>query len=407
MRKANLLILSVLFTATVLAEEPPKTSQPNYWLPDLKPGLTTYDGKNVRLRLGSAIIYDYTFFDQDQESITQVGEQKDTDDLRAGRYVFIADLKFFPKPWTIFIGADFNEFRESGDRVFDGIDRYLIIPLWGNTKVSIGKQKETFVYEMVGDAANLPQQERILSPFFVSRNSGIKFYGTAASKRMSWSAGWFNNWLTNDIPFDENGNEFTGRITGLPILSADGTEYLHLGFAARYAGATEGKLRFKGRPESNISDNYIDTGSITADSASEIAFEGLYSHRGFSVLAELVPGLWVDSAETGDPHFFGYTIVGSWVLTGENRPYDPNVGYARRVIPKKDYGAWEIVARYSSIDVQNGIVDGGVLDKWYFGLNWWASKQWKFGIGYGIADLDKNGVTGRTNSVLIRSQWAY
>ena len=36
------------------------------------------------------------------------------------------------------------------------------------------EQEETYNYEMVGDAANLPQQERVLTPFFVSRNIGLK-----------------------------------------------------------------------------------------------------------------------------------------------------------------------------------------------------------------------------------------
>ena len=39
--------------------------------------------------------------------------------------------------------------------------------------LTLGKIKEPFVYEMVGDAANLPHHERLMSPFFRSRNDGV------------------------------------------------------------------------------------------------------------------------------------------------------------------------------------------------------------------------------------------
>jgi phosphate-selective porin OprO/OprP len=33
------------------------------------------------------------------------------------------------------------------------------------------------------------------------------------------------------------------------------------------------------------------------------------------------------------------------VLSGEHRPYDRKVGYARRVMPQGRGGAWELMAR--------------------------------------------------------------
>jgi hypothetical protein len=48
-----------------------------------------------------------------------------------------------------------------------------------------------------------------------------------------------------------------------------------------------------------------------------------------------------------------------------------------------------------------------VLDKWHLGLNWWASRQWKAGVSYGDADLDKNGIRGNTEMLLFRMQWFY
>jgi phosphate-selective porin OprO/OprP len=71
------------------------------------------------------------------------------------------------------------------------------------------------------------------------------------------------------------------------------------------------------------------------------------------------------------------------------------------------FRAIELVARYSKIDLTDGAIDGGVLDKAHFGVNWWSSQQWKIGLSYGDADLDRNGSQGNTQMVLARVQWFY
>ena len=55
----------------------------------------------------------------------------------------------------------------------------------GNLGVlTVGKTKEPFIYEMVGDSAFLPQMERILNPFFVSRDVGVLLSNSVDGKRM-------------------------------------------------------------------------------------------------------------------------------------------------------------------------------------------------------------------------------
>ena len=90
---------------------------------------------------------------------------------------------------------------------------------------------------------------------------------------------------------------------------------------------------------------------------------------------------WVSSPVTQNPAFNGFYVTGSYVLTGESRPYDRKVAYARRIIPKSRWGALEVVGRYSHVDLDDKLVKGGTLNKLYFGMNWWASVQWKLGIG--------------------------
>jgi phosphate-selective porin OprO and OprP len=292
-------------------DEPPpgKESQApvNYFFPDLAPDATTFKNKLFTVRIGIAILYDYTLIGQNSTSRAQVGPQASIDDLRAGRLVFSGQFNF-KRPWTYLIGGDFNEFRESGDRLFEGLDFSLTIPLWKKARITLGKQKEPFIYEMVGDAANLPQQERVLSTFFTSRNIGIRYLDNYLNDKMAFSVGVYNDWFKSNRSFKESGT---------PVKAKDGREYLHLGFGFRHLGADNDKLRYKGRPESNLIDNYVDTGDIPAKYARQISLEGLFNTGPFSVLTEYAHA-WVNSSSKGNPEFNGFYVTGSYVLTGEN-----------------------------------------------------------------------------------------
>jgi phosphate-selective porin OprO/OprP len=127
------------------------------------------------------------------------------------------------------------------------------------TTLTVGKTKETFAYEMVGDAANLAQQERVLSPFFVSRNVGAKLtrvFGT--NQRLILSGGVFNDWWVSGTARTDSGTDVSARATGLAWDQPDRKRFLHLGLSGRHAGADMNALRYKGRPESNVADNYVD-----------------------------------------------------------------------------------------------------------------------------------------------------
>lgn len=134
--------------------------------------------------------------------------------------------------------------------------------------------------------------------------------------------------------------------------------------------------------------------------------ELLWTDGPFSVLAEIVPACR-DAPSVGSPSFLGSSVVVSYVLTGENRPYDRQAGYARRIVQKSRFGAWEVFGRYGSADLTDRAIDGGELSKWTAGMNWWATRQRKFSVGAGPANLHRTGLDGRTMITLLRSQWIF
>jgi phosphate-selective porin OprO/OprP len=88
----------------------------------------------------------------------------------------------------------------------------------------------------------------------------------------------------------------------------------------------------------------VDTGSFAANHAWHIGLEGIWQDGPLSVMGEYIHAK-TDAPLSGSPSFQGGYIGASWVVTGDARPYDPNVGYARRVKPGGTHGAIELVAR--------------------------------------------------------------
>jgi hypothetical protein len=43
-----------------------------------------------------------------------------------------------------------------------------------------------------------------------------------------------------------------------------------------------------------------------------------------------------------------------------------------------------------------GQLHGGAYNKLFFGLNWWASRQWRISTSYGPTWLDRDGLNGFT-----------
>jgi phosphate-selective porin OprO/OprP len=155
-----------------------------------------------------------------------------------------------------------------------------------------------------------------------------------------------------------------------------------------------------------VSSYFVDPGTFSADHAYHLGLEGLWNEGPFSLLAEFTQA-WVSSSAKGDPSFFGCYLTASWVLTGETRPYDRTVGYARRIMPKSKWGAPELVVRVAHVDLEDAEARGGEFDRLSIGLNWWATRRWKMGATWGRTWLDRDGTKGVADSLLARVQWVF
>ena len=359
------------------------------------------------IKFGAAVLpADFTSFTQNAASTEQVGVQDDKYEVRSMRLNAYGYFEFMRR-WNYLFSYEYKGFdRTPSEANWAPSDIRLTTAFEHVGTLSFGKIKEPFVYEMVGDSPNLPQSERLMSPFFKSRNVGMMLTNTMLNQRATWAIGAYDNWLTTSSQLRDAGKDVAARLTALPVWEDDGANYLHLGVSVRYVGADSDVLRFTGKPASNVASNYVDTGKMIGNHAWNTGLEAMWDVGPYSILAEYDTSS-VSSAASGDPHFSGYYVTASWVLTGEHRPYDRKAAYARRVQPQGRWGAWEVMARYGRVDLDNAQVHGGTMRGWWTAVNWWATRRWKFSISAGDVDLDRFGITGNTKEILSRVQWIY
>jgi phosphate-selective porin OprO/OprP len=374
-------------------------------IPDSWAEALRYKNEHFSVAFLFGTLLDYTTWDQDQQSVDQVGIQEDEFEVRSLRFLFAGTLDFMG-PWSYVVALESNRFDQATDNPrFALMDAALIRRFVDGTgRLVIGKQKQAFVYEMVGDSANLLQHERFLGPFFVSRSWGVTYTHTYLEKRLGVQVGWYNDWFEEGGNFGGEGNQLALRLTGLPVWRNEGAQLLHIGISARYQEDENGTLQYRGRPGSNVADFYVDTGSFEADYSRQVGLEALWQSNKLTVLGEYAR-TWVTADAVGNPQFNGFYVAASYLFNGELRPYDTSVRYSRRVIPGGGWGALEPFVMFGRVDLDDAALSGGSMEKWYVGLNWWATRRWKMSIGYGDIELDRFDALGTTNQVLLRMQW--
>ncbi len=333
-------------------------------------------------------------------------------EIRGFRVGVAGTLNWFEKPWVYTIAGATNAFdkgfNEENLDDFTLFDWRLDIPFFQNSVMSIGKQKEPISGERVQSMVFNHMQERtaVSDAMLPSRNVGIVWNGYSGDHHVSWAFGVFNDWFDAGQDFDESATQFAGRTTWAPLRTQDASHLLHLGLGYRRSDAKEG-FRFRTEPEFNQAPLYVDTGFGTesgvlpADDFHTWTGE-LSWRRGPYWFASEYTRTEVDSPAYGNPTFDGYWLAASWVLTGEMRPYNPKSGTfggvpVSRSVYQNGKGAWELSARWSSVDLDDGLVNGGAMDIASLGLTWWATPFFGLNANYRYIWNELDGVDGRSS----------
>jgi phosphate-selective porin OprO/OprP len=350
--------------------------------------------KAFSLKFGGRIQADYTFVSEDPELTGAV--EGDGFEFRRARLFFEG---------TVYERVKFKaqyDFAGAGDPTFK--DVWIGITSDAGL-LQFGHFKEPFSLEELTSSKYLAFLERSLpiEAFAPSRNAGVGFSG--GSDTFNYGVGAFYDTDDFGISIDEDDVNLTGRLAFRPIWEEGGARMLHLGIAATNKDRA-GSLRFRARPEAHFSGRFVDTGTFPADSATILGGEiagvfGPFWFAGEYITAD------TDAPAAGDPGFDGAYVQAGWYITGEHRKFKAGAGAFDRQKPSNNFGseggsgAWEVVARYSTLDLTDAGIAGGEQDDISLGLNWYLNPVTRMMLNYVMADVDQ---VGQADFILLRWQ---
>jgi len=367
----------------------------------------TGDGR-LKMKFGGRLMYDWTWMEGNDIENDFAGSGTDFENLEDGKEVRRARL-YWQGEWNKKIKFKWQYDWADSPVVKDLYLELKALPVVGNLRM--GHFKEPFGLEELTSSRFDTFIEQASNDVFVpARNAGFMLHDAILDDRVTWAAGLFQD--TSDDPandqYDEgqavrDGDEqFTMRVTGLPWYAEDGRQLLHAGFAYSYR-SREQNLRFRQRPEAHLSPRFINTGNLgMIDHESRIGAELAGVFGPFHFAGEYMTSLVQMSRDVNqeDPSFDGWYVQVGYFLTGEHRPYKKSSGYFNRVKPKSNWdeggtGAWEIAGRYSQLDLTDSGIDGGVMENYTLGLNWYLNPNvrimWNY-IHTQVEDLGGLGV---------------
>lgn len=345
------------------------------------------------LEFGGRIQADYTFVREDDALAGDV--EGDGFEFRRSRLVFqgtVYERIRFKAEYDFAGGAaDFND-------VWIGLTT-------GAGLLQFGHFKEPFSLEGMTSANWLPFVERALpiEAFWPSRNSGVGFTGDG--EVFNYGVGAF--WDADDFgtTTEEDNVDVTGRVAFRPLYEDDGARLVNLGLSATHKERAA-DLRFNARPEAHFSGRFVDTGTFPADAATILVGEFATVSGPFWVVGEYAVAD-VDADGVGNPTFDGAYVSAGWYLTGEHRLFRASSGVFDRPKPKSRFGgeggngAWEIAARWSTLDLSDAGVSGGEQDNVALALNWYLNPVTRLMLDWVHADVDR---VGEADFVILRWQ---
>jgi phosphate-selective porin OprO/OprP len=237
----------------------------------------------------------------------------------------------------------------------------------------------------------------------------------------------------NGASFGDGKYAYSGRISALPVYENDGRCLLHLGLDYQWRKGsllpdfnggsvlpsvpplkvTDSLDVFRFASRQSIRDSVglqgdntrvVDTGLIIADDVQSVNGELLWYlgpvwMQAEACLAHVDNAVFPASSSAthrGDLNYYGTYVQVGYFLTGDNRGYDKRMGKYDRVRPLENFflvrdedghvayglGAWELLYRYSYLNLNSDGVHGGIYGEHTIGLNWYWNSNIKFQANY-------------------------
>ncbi|MCH9639833.1 MAG: porin [Betaproteobacteria bacterium] len=363
--------------------------------------IETADG-DFKFKLGGRVHADAStssddnFLDSDGN---QVNANNGTE-LRRGRIEYIGT---FFRDWIIK-----NQLEFAGDEI-SLRDLWLRYAGLDFVDITVGEQKQAFSRELQESSNDMLFIERsvmnVINGALVDRAMGVNI----SSQGDIWAGqvGIYGDSIATNkrkIAADE-GWSVSSRFSFTPI--AEKNKLIHLGIAGNYRepnGLANSTLQLASRSTNMSNLSLIQSTTTDINNIKMLGLEASAILGPFSLGGEYT-NTWINRKKgESNLYFNGWYGEAAWTLTGEQRNYKN--GRFFRVKPtnnfnlnKKRIGAWELAARYSEVDLNDGNFNGGKLSNLTIALNWYLNENIRLMAGYDKAlDITDSPLTNSDGS---------
>ena len=272
----------------------------------------------------------------------------------------------------------------------------------GQMKLPLGFEGNTGTRHVSMMEPSLPTQA-----FYQGRRSGIDW--AFERERYIANVGYF---FESDLQGNNKGDTAAFRLAWTPRKAAG--DVLHLGIAAAQErpdsevnglGVTvHPSVRWRAKPEATLTPyRFVDSGTLSrVDRIDRTGLEALWIRGPWSLQGEYLRQK--TTRELGLPSYSadGGYVLASWLVTGESRGYSG--GNVTNPKPKGHYGAVELLARYSRIDLDSDGIAGGREHNWTLGANWYITPYFKFQANYVKSDATRGALSADPSVFQLRAQ---
>jgi phosphate-selective porin OprO/OprP len=404
---------------------------PRITFPNGRPTIGSSD-KSASLAIGAQLQFDIGGYFQDKHgSDIQPAAARDLDDgsnLRRGKIFIVGKYG----DWTANVTPDFGGSPDGSVSLFEANINYSGFKA---VTATIGYFKPWYTLQDSMSSNDFLLMER---PSIVEIARGIAAGDARASLGFKAATDDYfaSAYLTGGSWGDQNGGllgeEQLGGALRLATRPFHGKDWnVHTGFSgsaliqparsnAHQPGDTVENIQLRDRPELRIDMNrLIDTGPISTDNAYTWGFELGGNWRNFLLQGEYIR-IDVDRNQGETLHFDGGYVEASWVITGESRRYDTSASAWARPVPEHPFnpvagdggwGAWEVAARYSTVDLNSDDVNGGNQQVYALAVSWYPTALLRFMLQGAYVDVDRrsSGIETGQNfwDLALRSQIAF
>lgn len=254
-------------------------------------------------------------------------------------------------------------------------------------EISVGQTKTPMGLNQLTGSNNITFIERSSITSIVTDSFRLGIYGNLTLHSFLLETMIFGRSIGDNASDEEDMPlGFAGRVTLAPTFGED--HVFHMGASmARVSFDDTTSVRYRDRPESRPGNmRLVDTGNVRdVTETNKYGFELAYLRGPFSMEAEYLAVEIERSDEERNLVFDGYHVQSSWVLTGESRGYGG--GSFGGVRPNASSGAWELAARYSWTDLNDGEFWGGEQSNLTLGINYYANRYVRFMLNYIFIDV--------------------